>query len=61
MIVRAAQIPDAPENLRSDPLITDAYQIGLVWDPPSFDGGSPVIDYKLWFDDASGGTTFYEL
>jgi hypothetical protein len=25
MIVRAAQIPDAPENLRSDPLITDAY------------------------------------
>jgi hypothetical protein len=20
-----------------------------------------VIDYKLWFDDASGGTTFYEL
>jgi hypothetical protein len=36
------------------PLITNANQIGLTWLAPVFDGGSPVIDYRLWTDDATG-------
>lgn len=56
----AAQIPDEPLNLQNDPSITDAYQIGLTWEAPTFDGGSPVIDYKVWYDNGSG-STFEEL
>lgn len=52
--VLAAQIPDAPENLQNVPSDTSANQIGLTWDPPTFDGGSPVIDYRLWYDNGSG-------
>jgi hypothetical protein len=52
----AAQIPDAPISLANVPSITLADQIGLTWAAPVFDGGSPIIDYKLWFDDATGST-----
>jgi hypothetical protein len=37
---------------------TYANQIGLQWEAPSFDGGSPLIDYQLWYDNASNGVTF---
>jgi hypothetical protein len=40
--------------------ITDADTIGLSWSAPVFDGGSAIIDYRLWFDDATG-TTFTEV
>jgi hypothetical protein len=52
--ILAAQIPDAPTDLANVPLITNANQIGLTWLAPVFDGGSPVIDYRLWTDDATG-------
>lgn len=32
----------------------------MTWDPPTFDGGSVLIDYRIWYDNASG-TTFTEL
>lgn len=54
--ILAAQIPDVPENLQNNPLITNAHQVGLTWNPPTFDGGSAVIDYRLWSDNASGST-----
>lgn len=44
MILRA---PDAPINLADVPLVTNAYQIGLSWTDGTWNGGSPVIDYKL--------------
>jgi hypothetical protein len=56
----AAQIPDAPTDLADAPAITLATQIGLTWNAPAFNGGSP-IDYRLWFDDATSGTTFTEV
>jgi hypothetical protein len=40
--------------------ITLQNQIGLSWSAPVFDGGSPIIDYRIWTDDATG-TTFTEL
>jgi hypothetical protein len=59
--ILAAQIPDAPINLANVADITDADSIGLTWSSPVFDGGSSLIDYKLWFDDANDGVTFTEL
>lgn len=26
-----------------------------------FDGGSPVVDYRIWYDDATSGVSFVEL
>jgi hypothetical protein len=43
------------------PEITNANQVGLAWNAPSFAGGSPVIDYRLWYDNSNGGTAFQEL
>lgn len=40
--------------------ITLQNQIGLSWLAPVFDGGSPIIDYRIWTDDATG-STFTEL
>jgi hypothetical protein len=58
--ILAAQIPDAPINLANVPGITDSNSIGLTWSAPVFDGGSALIDYRIWFDDATGAT-FTEL
>ena len=43
------------------PFVTKADRIGMSWLPPQFDGGSDVLDYKLWYDNASGGTTWTEV
>lgn len=43
------------------PSITLADRIGLVWVPPVFSGGAPILDYRLWFDDATGTDTFAML
>ena len=54
--VLAAQIPDAPTDLSNVPAETTSSQIGLSWVAPAFDGGSPIVDYRLWTDNASGNT-----
>jgi hypothetical protein len=58
--VLAAQVSDAPINLANDVAVTDANKIGLTWAKPVFDGGSALIDYRIFFDDATG-FTFTEL
>jgi hypothetical protein len=45
--ILAARIPDRPTDLQNNAAVTTAYQSGLVWTPGSFNGGSPVLDYKV--------------
>lgn len=45
--ILCAKKPDPPVNLADVPSITTAYQIGLQWEDGPFDGGSPIIDYRL--------------
>lgn len=47
-------VPDAPINLLNVWQITDADQTGLDWDPGNDDGGSPVIDYRVWWSLETG-------
>jgi hypothetical protein len=61
IIVLAAQIPDQPTNLANVPANTLATQIGLEWLAPVFNGGSAILDYKVWYDNASSGVTFTEF
>jgi hypothetical protein len=57
--IKAAQVADAPTDLQNVPGVTSANQIGLQWTAPAFDGGQSIIDYQLWYDNASGTT--YEI
>ncbi len=50
--ILAAQIPDSPTNLTNNPQVTSANQIGLTWIDPLFNGGSDILDYSIWFDNA---------
>ena len=45
-------IPDAPINLINDLSVTNRNRIGLKWDEGYSNGGSLVIDYKIWYDQA---------
>ena len=42
-------VPDAPLNLQNLPDITTATRIGLSWTPGVSDGGSPVLDYQIFY------------
>lgn len=46
--------PDAPLNLANKPDDTNSNQISITWQQGLFAGGSPVLDYKISYDQASG-------
>jgi hypothetical protein len=50
VLIKAAQVPDPPVNLLNDPDTTRSTVIRITWEPPTFDGGSPVLYYRLWYD-----------
>jgi hypothetical protein len=43
-------IPGQITDLRDEPAITSASQIGLVWTKSTFESGSQVTDYKVEYD-----------
>lgn len=42
-------MPDAPTSFENDATITEESIIGLKWQDGVSNGGTPVIDYKLWY------------
>jgi hypothetical protein len=50
IVIRAARIPDAPISLANDPTTTTDQIISFTWSDGAFDGGSPVIDYAIYYD-----------
>ena len=48
--------PDAPENLNATAGDAEA---ALNWQAPAFNGGSPIINYKIYRGLSPGGETFY--
>ena len=48
-------------NFVNVPLLTNNVKNGLQWSRPTFDGGSSVIDYRLWSDQGSNGATFTQI
>jgi hypothetical protein len=47
-------VPDAPVNLLNDALVTSDLSIRFTWDQGASDGGSPVLDFDVYYDEASG-------
>lgn len=55
----AAQVPNSPTGLADVKTITNAYQIGLTWTAPTFNGGSALIDYRIWYDNGFSGSIYW--
>jgi hypothetical protein len=53
--ILAAQIPDSPTGLVNVEAQTTLSSAGLSWSAPSFNSGSPIIDYRVWTDDVTNG------
>jgi len=49
-------LPESPINFANNPVITAATRIGLTWKEGIKDGGRPVLDFKIWYDQ---GTSIY--
>lgn len=47
-------LPDAPTDLANVESITNKDQIGMVWNEGAANGGTPVIDYRIWYSASSG-------
>lgn len=43
-------VPDAPINLANDPSVTSDTLIKIMWENGLSDGGTPVIDYDVYYD-----------
>lgn len=50
-------VPDAPITLTNDALTSSASQIRFTWLEGASNGGSPVIDYWVYYDQATGDWT----
>jgi len=47
VISLTAILPDSPKNLANDVAVTKSGIIGLTWTAGVFNGGSPIIDYRV--------------
>jgi hypothetical protein len=43
------RVPDAPINLANVPAVTTGSSIGLTWEEGANNGGSPVIDFQVYY------------
>ena len=49
--------PNPPSSLKNNAAITSASIVALTWDPPTEIGGTPVIDYRVSWDQETGDYT----
>ena len=50
-------VPDAPINLANDPTITTDKVLRFTWVDGTSDGGTPLIDYNVFYDQGTGSFT----
>jgi hypothetical protein len=46
-------VPDKPINLQNVPSITMDDRIGLLWEDGANNGGVPILDYEVWYDQST--------
>jgi outer membrane protein assembly factor BamB len=51
-----ATIPSEPQNLQTD---AGNGNVNITWIPPTDDGGSPIMNYRIYKGETSGGEIFY--
>lgn len=50
------EVPDAPVTLENDPTTTTDTLIKFTWSDGAIDGGTPVIDYRVFYDEGTAGS-----
>ena len=50
---RIVLVPDAPINLDNQADVTTREVIGLSFENGASNGGSPILDYRLWYDQST--------
>ena len=53
-------VPDAPVNLENDPTVTDDIKIKFGWQDGPSDGGDPVLDYDVYYDQGTDSWVLLE-
>ncbi len=56
VFISSNSIPDAPTGLAA---VAGATYVNISWNAPGFDGGSPIIKYRIYRGTTPGGETFY--
>jgi hypothetical protein len=51
-------VPSQPLSLANNPAVTMGPLIGITWTPSPQVGGSSIIDYQVWYDNARGDSVF---
>ena len=55
--ILAAKTPDAPLGPYNNAAVTTGYQVGLTWSTlDTYNGGSSIIDYAVYYSTSSTGT-----
>ena len=50
----SATTPSAPVSLARYDLLTSTSQISLTWQDGDFNGGAPILDYQIQYDQGIG-------
>lgn len=56
-VVRVIVVPNAPTNPARDILTSTPTAIGITWTDGASNGGSPIIDYQVLFDQGTNNFT----
>jgi len=51
------RVPDIPVNLQNQAAFSNAYSISIQWSDGADSGGTPIIDYRVWYDQGTGEMT----
>jgi hypothetical protein len=51
-------VPDPPILLTNDATVTSATSIKFTWSDPLEDGGSPILDYDIYYDQGADVATY---
>jgi hypothetical protein len=43
-------VPEPPKDLQNDLAVTSDTVVGIIWSDGYTDGGSAIIDYRVWYD-----------
>jgi len=49
--------PDPPTSLQNNIAVTSGTQAGITWLDGDYDGGRPVLDYAVYYDNATFNTS----
>ena len=57
--IMVATLPSVPLSLQRDEQNTSKQQVSLLWTPPSDNGGTPILNYQIEFDQGLGSDSSF--